>query len=652
MKKIKSKLLLCINSMVLVAVLITGGVASYMNYSSTVSSLRQTMTITAQIAANQIAAELKAYVNLVSEFAYNSVLLEGASIQERLNQLHSLQENQGFAAVRMVSADGIDLETGEDISGFDYFTELKNTRQPQISEPTLDTNYDEMLIFINVPILKDGQFFGMIMGGIKADFLSRIVSNIKVGDGTCAILDKSGTTIAYHDYTLVEQQYNTQNEVKNDPQLTRLAALEASMMKGEAGFSDYAYGGVEKFLAYCPIPDSNGWSLEVTVVREEFMSGTMQSLYLTIGIMLALVAVAVLVSIRMSNSIAKPIMASADRLALLAQGDLDSDVAQVKAKDETGLLAASLSETVENLRRIIRDITQQLGAMAQGNFTEQSEMQYVGGFLPIQTAMTEISDALNDAMGQIDQAADQVSSGSDQVSAGAQALSQGATEQASSVEELAATIQEIASQVKENAETARQASQRVGQVAGEMTDSNEKMTEMIKAMDEISAQSTEIGKIIKTIEDIAFQTNILALNAAVEAARAGAAGKGFAVVADEVRNLANKSQDASKNTAVLIERSLGAVREGNRIAEETALSLREAVEGAGVVAESISRISSASAEQAESIDQVNLGVEQISAVVQTNSATAEESAAASEELSSQAEMLKSQLARFTLRQNR
>ena len=368
------------------------------------------------------------------------------------------------------------------------------------------------------------------------------------------------------------------------------------------------------------------------------------------AVILAVILVGVFFSVVVIRLIKTPISEIEGAAIRMAEGDLDVEISYT-SKDELGVLAEQVRRLIRKLQVIIDDENKFLAKMAAGDFTVDSvcEEEYTGGFHPLLVSFRGIADKLNDTMLQINQSSAQVASGSEQVSSGAQALSQGATEQASSVEELAATINEISGKVKENADNARQANEKAGSISAEMNVSNEKMQQMIQAMGDITNCSHEIGKIIKTIEDIAFQTNILALNAAVEAARAGAAGKGFAVVADEVRNLASKSAESSKNTSVLIENSLKAVENGTRIAGETAQSLYQAVNGVDEMTAIIGQISEASSAQADSISQVTMGIDQISSVVQTNSATAQESAAASEELSSQSQMMKSLVDRFKLR---
>ena len=361
--------------------------------------------------------------------------------------------------------------------------------------------------------------------------------------------------------------------------------------------------------------------------------------------------ISVLMAIYIIKSINKPVKELDSVARKIAEGDLDQHITY-SSKDELGTLSVNFNKTVGRLRNYVSyidEISSVLRQIAGGNLVFDLTLNYEGEFAKVKQALEEISRSLNDTLGQINQAADQVSSGSDQVSSGAQALSQGATEQASSIEELAATINEISTQVKDTAANANAVRQQTDMTGDQVATSNEQMQEMIAAMTEISDKSGQISRIIKTIEDIAFQTNILALNAAVEAARAGEAGKGFAVVADEVRNLASKSSEASKSTAALIEGTVQAVEKGTEIANATAESLFAVVESTKGVVSSVDKIASAADQQAESIAQVTQGIDQISSVVQTNSATAEESAAASEELSSQAQVMKGLVGRFTLR---
>ncbi len=387
---------------------------------------------------------------------------------------------------------------------------------------------------------------------------------------------------------------------------------------------------------------------QVSANQKELEDWVLWSELISVFTVVVTLVSSVLLVIYVMKKIVNPIQVIMESSKGLAQGKLDFQI-DINSGDEVGQLAESLNTSVKNLRIYISDIAMILQQMAEGDLTAESRIDYAGDFVQIQRAIETIGREQSNIMEQIRASSDQVDAGATQVATGAQSLAQGSTEQASEVDNLLHMIEQITEQIDSNADSAAITTDEADKMSRQIVTCNGQMEEMAQAMSQISACSGEIQHIIKTIDDIAFQTNILALNAAVEAARAGSAGKGFAVVADEVRNLAAKSADAVKETTELIEKTLRMVDTGSRLTGVTKESLASVVGGADMVTGQIKVISEASKEQKTGINHIKDSIYQISTVIQSNSATSEESAAASEELAGQAQVLKSLIGKFKLR---
>ncbi len=383
---------------------------------------------------------------------------------------------------------------------------------------------------------------------------------------------------------------------------------------------------------------------QANIIKKQNTTSTIAIVAIIVAMVVATTAV-VLMAGKIIRSIVEPSSQVRGALVGFSQGNLNVPV-EFQGKNELGEMCDALRTSQGVLHSVIKDISGTTGEMAKGNFDVELTAVFPGDLKPIQDSITSFIGRMSETIANISQSADQVSAGADQVSNSSQSLAQGATEQASSVEELAATINDISNSSKQTSAAAEDALESVNKAGTQVMASNDYVQQLNVAMDHISTSSQEISKIIDTIENIAFQTNILALNAAVEAARAGSAGKGFAVVADEVRNLASKSDQAAKATKDLIDTSVNAVRDGAEIVGKVTESLQITSELAGGVTALMKNVTEAVESQTTAIAQITEGIDQISAVVQTNSATSEECAAASEELSSQANIMHQLMAEF------
>ncbi len=651
MKSIRKKITISLMATVLIALAAVGASSIALNYRSTIATVEAMMSETAVLAAERVEQELTAYKNVAMDTGRISQLSNSMmSLEEKRAVIDERISLHGFQRGNIIGVDGISIFDGKDYSDREYVQQAMQGNV-YVSEPLISKITGELSIMVAAPIYSEqGRIAGVVYFVPPETFLNDIVSSIKISENSRAyMINKNGDTIADVTLDTIATQ-NVEREAQSDSSLKRLAAIHAEMRQGKNDFGSFSDETGPWFSAYAPVGGTDGWSLAVTAMKKDYLTDTYVGILINVLVIVASILASIAVALKLSSNISVPMQACAKRMKLLVEGDLESPVPQASGQDETAELTRSTAEMVTGLNTIINDIGYLLTQMANKNFDIQSSHReaYVGGFQSILLSMRNLKMELSDTMRQIDASATQVSSASDQVSTGAQTLSQGSMMQASSVQELAATINDISDSARKTAAAAEEAGHFVGQAGAHLGTSVEHVKELNTAMEKISGSSQEISKIIATIENIAFQTNILALNAAVEAARAGSAGKGFAVVADEVRNLATKSDEAAKATKELIESSIAAVAEGGEAVALVTEALEQTSQSAGQVTAQMDIVVEAVENQTTSITQVTEGVDQISSVVQTNSATAEESAAASQELSAEAASLKQLVDQFTL----
>lgn len=654
MKKLKNKILLRSILVTAVFLLLLTAFLVYMNYKNTIVTLDKTMQETAKVAALQIETRLGTSKCIMSEIGTMARLSsESTSLQEKQDILARKSDTYKLKSVSLATSNGVDL-SGNNIKDKDFFVASMQGKT-FVTDPVVDEDGKSAQFIVSAPLWDKGYnnttVVGVVYAVVDDEFLCGIVDKIKIGKtGSAYITNSEYTVIAHQNRELVYTMNNAVKASETDQSLKALAEIEKKAHGGDTVFGEYTFNGVKKFVVVSPINGTNGWTIGVNAEYDEYMQQTINTIIFAAIITLIALAISSVFNVKLAHSITKPVLEISKASEQLAEGKLDITISH-KGNDELGTLADSFNLTVSSLNSYIKDIARACREISEGNFNISPNADFKGAFLEIVSSIDGIIHNLSRTMQQIGSTAQQVNIGAEQVAAGAQSLAQGAAEQASSAQELSATVQDITVHIKNNAGNAELASQKANRAGEQIQSSNASMGELKTAMDEISSKSGEISKIIKAIDDIAFQTNILALNAAVEAARAGSAGKGFAVVADEVRNLASKSAEAAKNTTALIEETLQAIGRGTGIADRTADALSESVEATHEAIGLINEIASATTIQAESVSQISIGIEQISNVTQTNSAVAEESAAASEELTGQSRELHHLISLFKLREN-
>ena len=571
-------------------------------------------------------------------------------IFQRFKEFGETHSNYQYVYMGVESGGYVQYPEGKMDGPFDprqrpwYPLALNNPDKAVLGEPYYFAT-DDIVILGASQALKDanGNVIGVVALDMSLDKITEMVDKAGVNTkGHFIVVDKSGTIIA--DPSNSNNNFKNVEEAYGD-ELSNLILSGADFDEVEVDNKAYLVKSIES--------EKTNWRYVALLDKEDILSPITDLIRLEMIIISIVSLLAVLFGIITSQKISKPIKEVSEAANKIAGGDFYVQL-QTKASGEVGELVDSFKRigiTLVEYKEYIQEIANVLNQIAQGNLCFELKQEYIGEFSKVKDSLLNISENLSQTIENVKSSSEQIAMASSQVASGAQSLAQGTTEQASSIEEFSATIADISMQIKNTANNADLANREVVSTSEEVINSNSQMQEMKLAMNNINAKSAQISKIIKTIEDIAFQTNILALNAAVEAARAGSAGKGFAVVADEVRNLAQKSADAAKNTTMLIEETVQAVERGSQIVDITAQSMINVVAGSDQVRDFVNDIARTSKEQSDAVSQILIGVEQISSVIQSNSATAEESAAASEELSSQADLLKQHVNQFQIQKD-
>lgn len=652
--RIKQVMLLLVG----ISVIVVAMVGSLLNYMSTVSTVKQIMEETVKITADRIAQEVLSVQNIVTELGTEENLAGDTFSPEEKQELVNRRVKQyNMERGKFISANGICEADGTDYNDRDYFKKAMKG-EVVITDPIKSKTTGELSVIVASPVWEKGDSStGKVKGVVfllpKATFLNEIAGSIKVSEnGGCYIINADGMTVANSDAALAEAQFNMAEEAKKDSKYRAGAALEKKMANGETGYGKYRYEGKKLVQAYAPISlaAANGWSVAIHAPLSDFMTETIVGIVISILLILVAVGVGINTARIIGNNIGEPIRICTERIRLLAEGDLTSEVPHSDRKDEIKVLTDATEKITLSMKTVIKDMDNKLESLSKGKFniTVDTDNLYVGDYSGLIVSIRSLKENLSGTFLDIQEAARQVSLGSNQMAESAQGLAEGATEQAAAVQQLQATVFTVTQGLEESKKEAGNASVFAGELVEGLAKSSREMEELVSAMNNITEMSHQISNIISEIEMIASQTNLLSLNAAIEAARAGEAGKGFAVVADQIRQLADDSAKSAVNTRELIEKSIQIVENGNEVTLHTSESMKEVVEGVSTIASAAKGSAAAAQEQADMMEQILHGMSQISDVVQANSSTAQQTSATSEELSAQAEHLNEMTDQFEL----
>lgn len=638
------------------SLLIVGGVNIGINYNFLQESLKSQLTEVADMSSNTVSNQLSSITAELQQIAYDSGfddLTDTGTLSTKCFSI--LSKNPMLTDVKIVNTDGkcFYAET-LDYSENESFKKAVETKKTAQGEPYAAKDLKHVLMDVAIPMFDSDNttLRSVLMACVDMSTFSAVIGQTKIGEtGYAMAIDQTGTIIAYPDETKLTERINYKTLAQADSSYQGIADCISNAIKGEKGFAEVTLDGMDKYVTYAPIANTEGWSCLVVATPSEYTDSIKMSLCIGTAVAVICFVVSVLVILTIVKKVIKPVKLCSDRIVTLSQGDLHAEPLDFgkNIDKEISQLSESTNQITTQINAIITDLDNMLAALGNGDLTYSPADVYIGDFAKLRASYERIMLSLNKTMSGISTAGVQVSNGAEQVSSAAANLSEGATRQAASVEELSASLAEVSEKVNRNAARAGDAAKNSEQAAKLVDSGNEKMNILLEAMHKIDDTSKQIANIIRAIDDISFQTNILALNAAVEAARAGEAGKGFAVVASQIGKLADESAQSAVNTRELIMNSIQEIENGNQAVDVTSQTIISLVEGINEVAKKSQELAQLSETQAEQIKQAESGVNQISEVVQSNAAIAEESSATSQELSAESDSLNDLVQQFKLK---
>lgn len=613
--KLRTKIQLIFGGTAILLMSLMGSVAYSLSYQTQMQMVQTDVNRASALASENLSNQLQNYMNVTSIAGTDSIIRDSsASISDKEACIDRYVQTYGFTSGNLLDPNAVSLFDGTDFSDRDY-VQRALTGEVCVSDITLSRYTGTYGVSIAAPVQSaSGDITGVIYFRIDNDFMTSIVENLKISRNSSAcIVDANNQIIAHEDPALI---------------MTEAAASN------------------DGICASVPVNNTNGWTLVITAPESDF-TGAMTTMIrqFVIWDIIAVIA-ALIIAMLFANSMSKSVLTVKNAMLSISQGDLSCSLTKTKRKDELGVLQNTAASLVEMLQHIIGEANQILGSIAHFDMTTGEMNSYPGAFNSLADSVNAIRQMLTRMIIDIQSSSANVKSGSSQLAEATQLLSEGTVSQTSSIEKLVMDMNNVVDSINQNSENGNLINERLNTLDTKIQDSSQQMEHLLRIVDQIEEMSSDIQKIVGTIDSIAFQTNILALNASVEAARAGENGRGFAVVAEEVSSLASRSSDASKKTGELIEKCITGIAQAKESADVTASALESIVTDSAEIARSFDSISEATREEARKANSIRMEINNISDVVQSNSSTAQETAASTEALSQQAQTLEAMTSRF------